>query len=114
VNQAVLCVCLCLSRCRWDVCVTFIYGVQASPLQCAAIADSCLAMGAATCRAAVTAINKAVEQQQLGPKAAGAKVRAHRQNRTDVEENMKSHQARQSSWTSLPEAACVVGWEAAL
>lgn len=54
------------------VCVC--HDLQASPLQCAAIADSCLAMGAATCRAAVTAINKAVEDKQLGPKAAGAKV----------------------------------------
>lgn len=47
---------------------------QASPLQCAPIADSCLAMGAATCRAAAAAINKAIEEQQLGPKAAGGKV----------------------------------------
>lgn len=48
--------------------------LQASPLQCAAIADSCLAMGAATCRAAAAAINTAIQQQQLGPKAAGGKV----------------------------------------
>jgi hypothetical protein len=47
---------------------------QASPLQCAAIADSCLAMGAATCRAAAAAINKAIDDNQLGPKAAGGKV----------------------------------------
>ncbi len=48
--------------------------MQASPLQCSAIADSCLAMGAATCRAAATAINKAIQEQKLGPKAAGGKA----------------------------------------
>jgi hypothetical protein len=31
-------------------------------------------MGAATCRAAAAAINKAIQEQQLGPKAAGGKV----------------------------------------
>ena len=31
-------------------------------------------MGAATCRAAAAAINKAIQEQQLGPEAAGGKV----------------------------------------
>jgi hypothetical protein len=54
--------------------VCMLLHAQASPLQCAAIADSCLAMGAATCRAAAAAINKAIDDKQLGPKAAGGKV----------------------------------------
>jgi len=49
-------------------------GAQASPLQCVPLADSCLALGAATCRAAADAITAAVEDGRLGPKAAGGKV----------------------------------------
>ncbi|WIA33365.1 hypothetical protein OEZ86_006502 [Tetradesmus obliquus] len=49
-------------------------GAQASPLQCAPLADSCLAMGAASCRAAAAAISTALQQGQLGPKGQGGKV----------------------------------------
>lgn len=50
-------------------------GAQASPLQCAPLADSCLALGAATCRSAAAAIGEALDKQQLGPKGHGGKVR---------------------------------------
>jgi DNA polymerase delta subunit 1 len=49
-------------------------GAQASPLQCAPLADSCLALGAATCRSAAAAIGEALDHQQLGPKGKGGKV----------------------------------------
>jgi hypothetical protein len=63
------------SQCSTDAHAYHLFRLlQASPLQCSAIADSCLAMGAATCRAAAAAINKAIQEQQLGPKAAGGKV----------------------------------------
>jgi DNA polymerase delta subunit 1 len=49
-------------------------GAQASPLQCAALADSCLAMGAATCKTAAAAITAALQQGLLGPKGEAVKV----------------------------------------
>eukprot|EP00879_Flechtneria_rotunda_P007699 GHRR01008072.1.p1 GENE.GHRR01008072.1~~GHRR01008072.1.p1 ORF type:complete len:781 (+),score=286.21 GHRR01008072.1:379-2721(+) len=49
-------------------------GAQASPLQCAPLADSCLALGAATCRFAAATIDDAAHWNKLGPKGAGGKV----------------------------------------
>jgi hypothetical protein len=57
------------------VCVQGFTGAQASPLQCAPLADSCLALGAASCRAAAAAISTALQQGQLGPKGQAGKVR---------------------------------------
>ena len=50
-------------------------GAGASPLQCVPLADSCLALGAATCRAAIQRIQEAVEREELGPKGRRGKVR---------------------------------------
>ena len=49
-------------------------GAQASPLQCAPLADSCLALGAATCRSAAAAIGEAFDKGLLGPKGQDGKV----------------------------------------
>ncbi|KAF6253905.1 hypothetical protein COO60DRAFT_1642829 [Scenedesmus sp. NREL 46B-D3] len=49
-------------------------GAQASPLQCAPLADSCLAMGAATCKTAAAAITAALQQGLLGPKGEAGKA----------------------------------------
>lgn len=49
-------------------------GAQASPLQCAPLADSCLALGAATCRTAAAGISEALDKGLLGPKGKGGKV----------------------------------------
>eukprot|EP00878_Enallax_costatus_P026203 GHUV01028089.1.p1 GENE.GHUV01028089.1~~GHUV01028089.1.p1 ORF type:complete len:143 (-),score=42.54 GHUV01028089.1:627-1055(-) len=49
-------------------------GAQASPLQCAPLADSCLALGAATCRSAAAAIGEALDKGLLGSKGQGGKV----------------------------------------
>jgi len=49
-------------------------GAQASPLQSVALADSCLALGAAACRGAIATLTEAVEAGKLGPAGKGAKV----------------------------------------
>lgn len=49
-------------------------GAQASPLQCAPLADSCLALGAATCRAAAAAIPEVAASGALGAAGDGARV----------------------------------------
>ncbi|KAK9810365.1 hypothetical protein WJX72_009511 [[Myrmecia] bisecta] len=49
-------------------------GAQASPLQCVPLADSCLAMGAQSCRKAREVLEASAAAGALGPHAAGAKV----------------------------------------
>ena len=49
-------------------------GAQASPLQCVPLADSCLALGAASCRAAVDALHAAAAGGELGALGRDARV----------------------------------------
>ena len=49
-------------------------GAQASPLQCVPLADSCLALGAASCRAAVDALHAAAAGGELGDLGRDARV----------------------------------------
>ena len=49
-------------------------GAQASPLQCAPLADSCLAYGAASCRRAKEVLEAAAAEGRLAPHGAGARV----------------------------------------
>lgn len=45
--------------------------LQASPLQCVELADSCLSLGATACRGAIATISQALADGQLGPDAEG-------------------------------------------
>lgn len=49
-------------------------GAQASQLQCAPLADSCLAYGALSCRTAVSIIERVGRQAELGQDSLGARV----------------------------------------
>ncbi len=59
--------------CFYAVCVRCA-GAQASPLQCVPLADSCLALGAASCRAAVEALHAAAAGGELGDAGRDARV----------------------------------------
>ena len=48
---------------------SLVQGAQASPLQCVPLADSCLALGAASCRRAKTLLEDLCENGSLGPLA---------------------------------------------
>lgn len=49
-------------------------GSQASPLQCVSLADSCLALGASTCRRSREIVEDLAALGALGPSARGARV----------------------------------------
>ncbi len=53
-------------------------GAGASPLQCPALADSCLALGAAACRAAIAMVGEAVAAGRLAEAAEGEAAAAAR------------------------------------
>lgn len=59
---------------KWEGMRAVRAGAQASPLQCVPLADSCLALGAASCRAAVEALHAAASQGELGDLGRDARV----------------------------------------